>query len=744
MKRIIKHFSFLTALVALFAVMTFTAYAEEPAQGNDLDLSLVLASETQLVVYVDNQWSDTLSGSFGFGDTATITAPASGGSKSFSHWEAGGSVISYSRTLKLTMNAHTTLYAVYAETAQTAQPAAGFTSITRTNDGESISFQAIAAAKEGGAFTGAGIVYSTTASGEGLIIGGTDVTNVPAVKLTDSTSTLPDSILDGNNCWMLQIKPENIDTVYHARAYVTTDAGTTYGDVKNVKLSDLESGISMIANLDGFDPENSLNDLLASLAAETHTVTFDANGGVGATITQAFLPGQSVTLRANTFTREGYAFKGWNTKADGSGTSYADKASVTLSADTTLYAVWDQAVSYTVTFKVANGTWDDGSTADKTVTLEGYASDSLKLKAADIPAVGTKPGNGYKAGSWDVTPSTDAAITKDVTYTYTYVQAGIGTIEIPAENEEGNFGAAGLENTAEELKASVLTDDDKAAIAAGKDIVVWLEMKDNSANVASEDKTLVTNAMTQSLGSGYEVGIYLDLTLWKQVEGAAKVPVTETSGKVKVTMTIPENLRKAGATYEIIRIHNGVATVIDTIVDETTWKLTFETDAFSTYALAYTTAASTTPTETTPTATTPEEESDYLEPLRSKLHAAGEAGGAQTVEYTGSFSLPIEFMTYLKEHPQVTLVYHTSYEGEEFTVTIPGNKAIVDEKIGWYGPLWLRAHYGTGTAAKGTVTAPKTDDTLHGYGFWFILMAVGIAVGAAGFIRKKNGLKNQK
>ena len=740
MKRTIKHISLLTALVALFALLTVTAYADEPAApAPSIDMSYVFTPQIQLTVYVDGEWSPALSNTYGFGDTVILKAPTVDG-KVFSNWTVDGSIVSYSNPLNLTMNAHTTIYAVYANAAPTAKPVAGFTSITQTNEGESISFQAIASGDT------AGIVYSTKATDNNLKIDGTDVTQVAAVKYSDlltlSDEYMPASILDQNNCWMLQITPdseneEDADTVYHARAYVTVGGTTTYGDVKDVKLSALRNGIWMVAN-PGSDIDDAFTDLTMN------TVTFEPNGGVGATMTQAFLPSQPVTLKANTFTREGYAFKGWNTKADGSGTAYTDGQSVTFSNDTTLYAVWDQAVSYTVTFKVANGTWDDGSTADKTVTLEGYASDSLKLTAADIPAVGTKPGNGYKAGSWDVTPSADAAITKDVTYTYTYVQAGIGTIEIPAENEEGNFGAAGLENTAEELKASVLTDDDKAAIAAGKDVAVWLEMKDNYANVASEDKTLVTSTMTQSLGSGYEVGIYLDLTLWKQVEGAAKVPVTETSGKVKVTMTIPENLRKAGVTYKIIRIHNGVATVIDTIVDETTWKLTFETDAFSTYALAYTTAASTTPTATTPTASEPEEESDYLEPLRSKLHAAGEAGGAQTVEYTGSFSLPIEFMTYLKEHPQVTLVYHTSYEGEEFTVTIPGNKAIVDEKIGWYGPLWLRAHYGTGTAAKGTVTAPKTDDTLHGYGFWFILMAAGIVVGAAGFIKKKNGLKNQK
>jgi ubiquitin len=76
---------------------------------------------------------------------------------------------------------------------------------------------------------------------------------------------------------------------------------------------------------------------------------------------------------------------------------------------------------YIVTFKVSNGSWDDETTADKTVTLKGDDGDILKLSADQIPAVGAKPNDGYKAGSWDVTPSTDTAISSNVTYTYTYV-----------------------------------------------------------------------------------------------------------------------------------------------------------------------------------------------------------------------------------------------------------------------------------------------------------------------------------
>ena len=75
-----------------------------------------------------------------------------------------------------------------------------------------------------------------------------------------------------------------------------------------------------------------------------------------------------------------------------------------------------------VTFRVINGEWDKGGNKDVTVTLGGYAGDTLKLTANDIPSAGNKPASGYKAGSWDRTPDTDTAIDGDMTYTYTYAK----------------------------------------------------------------------------------------------------------------------------------------------------------------------------------------------------------------------------------------------------------------------------------------------------------------------------------
>ncbi len=69
-------------------------------------------------------------------------------------------------------------------------------------------------------------------------------------------------------------------------------------------------------------------------------VTFDANGGVGSMSNEKF-GNTAQPISANTFYRSGYGFVGWNTEPDGSGTSYNDKESVTITENTTLYAQWE-------------------------------------------------------------------------------------------------------------------------------------------------------------------------------------------------------------------------------------------------------------------------------------------------------------------------------------------------------------------------------------------------------------------
>jgi len=73
----------------------------------------------------------------------------------------------------------------------------------------------------------------------------------------------------------------------------------------------------------------------------TYTVTFNANGGSGTMSAQTFRAGVAQSLKANTFTRSGYTFAGWNTNSIGTGTNYSDQQSITVSTSMTLYAKWD-------------------------------------------------------------------------------------------------------------------------------------------------------------------------------------------------------------------------------------------------------------------------------------------------------------------------------------------------------------------------------------------------------------------
>ena len=57
------------------------------------------------------------------------------------------------------------------------------------------------------------------------------------------------------------------------------------------------------------------------------------------------------------------------------------------------------------TLRVVNGAWNDGTKADKTVTLSGLEGDALMLGADQIPTAGRKPNDGYETGSWDEAPS---------------------------------------------------------------------------------------------------------------------------------------------------------------------------------------------------------------------------------------------------------------------------------------------------------------------------------------------------
>ncbi|MCR5699846.1 MAG: InlB B-repeat-containing protein [Candidatus Saccharibacteria bacterium] len=106
------------------------------------------------------------------------------------------------------------------------------------------------------------------------------------------------------------------------------------------------------------------------------TITFNKNASdaTGTMASQTYNAYTLHTLPANTFVRSGYAFKSWNTKADGSGDSFADAYRYvsmvgTANHNITLYAQWDPV--WTITFN-ANGGSGSNYTQDMVRNTTDY------------------------------------------------------------------------------------------------------------------------------------------------------------------------------------------------------------------------------------------------------------------------------------------------------------------------------------------------------------------------------------
>lgn len=168
------------------------------------------------------------------------------------------------------------------------------------------------------------------------------------------------------------------------------------------------------------------------------------------------------------------------------------------------------------------------------------------------------------------------------------VSAEPGKVE-DTTNAAENDHAAKLEVPEAELADKLLTQEEKKLVEAGASVTVDLVVEDISKKVPKEDKALVEKALGKNT-----VGLYLDISLIKQVGDSQPVKITETNGAVTVTITVPQALRntdtKVARTYKVIRVHEGKTDVLDATYDAATGKLSFATDAFSTYALVYTDA----------------------------------------------------------------------------------------------------------------------------------------------------------
>lgn len=134
------------------------------------------------------------------------------------------------------------------------------------------------------------------------------------------------------------------------------------------------------------------------------------------------------------------------------------------------------------------------------------------------------------------------------------------------------------------LNLAKLSEDEKKAVKAGNKTQFVLSA--SSMTPTKEEIVLIQSVLGNNV-----IGQYLNLNLTLKISGRADRQITDLSAPMYIAITIPQNLVNHDSsierTYRIVRIHDGVATLIDGTYDAATNQFTFATDGFSTYALVY-------------------------------------------------------------------------------------------------------------------------------------------------------------
>lgn len=281
-------------------------------------------------------------------------------------------------------------------------------------------------------------------------------------------------------------------------------------------------------------------------------VTFDKNDGSGTTTTQQVDYNTATALTVNTFSRTGYTFLGWATEASGAKV-YNDGASITITAATTLYAVW-QANTHKVTFspsptgatvKVNNSSSSPvnnmayGSTVTIVITPAAHYTVSSVTADGGVTVIGS-------GSNWSFTmPDKDVAITvtmvEDTKYTVNWYVTDTPTAEV---------------NYAGEALAGI---DDPTIDCNGKVFVGWTATADYSdATTAPAD--LFTDASTKTMPSNNSTNYYAVFAR----ESAGEPVLTNNYKKITSTSEF------ATGNYLIVANHSGTYKAMST-----TWKDTY-------------------------------------------------------------------------------------------------------------------------------------------------------------------------
>ena len=276
----------------------------------------------------------------------------------------------------------------------------------------------------------------------------------------------------------------------------------------------------------------------------------------------------AVSAEAVNLTLDQIVSKGDGTNWENSVTEFSQPVKMNLKV-----ADYDTAAGYAVVREhdgnltnLPTSVSEDGTLTFETNQFSTYFIVKTAKKADNGNAKTENSSNTSSTTASSAAKSTDNAITAQ-----SVSGEGVSTINIASAADQL-------------LNLAKLSEDENKAVKAGNKTQFVL-----SASGMTPTKEEI--ALIQSVLGNNVIGQYLNLNLTLKISGRADRQITDLSAPMYIAITIPQNLVNHDSSieriYRIVRIHDGVATLIDGTYDAATNQFTFATDGFSTYALVY-------------------------------------------------------------------------------------------------------------------------------------------------------------
>lgn len=248
--------------------------------------------------------------------------------------------------------------------------------------------------------------------------------------------------------------------------------------------------------------------LYAVWSINSYSVSYDGNGNTSgsAPSSNTYQYGTTVTAKtAGSLARTGYTFDGWNTKADGSGTSYAVADTFTLgAANVTLYAQW-AINTYTITY---DGNGSSGGSIPADQSGEYLSSVALRENTGSLVKTGYSfagwntaadgTGTGYNAGGTITVPATDLTL------------FAVWTINSYQVSYDGNGATGGSTPSGETLLfgATITVADDGSLVKTGYTFENWNTKADGSGTSFDPADTFALGAGNVTLFAQWTINQY--------------------------------------------------------------------------------------------------------------------------------------------------------------------------------------------------------------------------------------------